>query len=48
MPLMTKIVIGLIVEFLLIALGYAMIKDWWRVLYFVSAALINVSALMMR
>jgi hypothetical protein len=48
MPIMTKILIGLSVEYVLIAGGFAWVRDWPRCLYFVAAAILNLTVIFMR
>jgi hypothetical protein len=45
---MTRIMIGLSVEYVFIALGFAVVKDWARCGYFLAATVLNITVLVMR
>ncbi len=44
MPYFVK---GIIAQFLLMGFGYTLARDYWRAVYFVAAALLNVAILFM-
>lgn len=46
--MMTKIMVGLTIEYVLIAGGFAFIRDWPRCGYFVAAAALNITVIFMR
>jgi hypothetical protein len=48
MPIMTKILVGLSVEYLLIAGGFAWVRDWPRCFYFLAATGLNLTVIFMR